>query len=375
MLSQIQGLIKRRSAPLQFPGSVLEPFLHVDPHRVYNPLTGASLAPGDRHFPLVQQLHAGTRAIADVAAGDARALMDGKWMVQDTDASQGLRYRLKYAAIEANSACNQSCYFCPVSTGPRPDHTMSLELYETIVAQLATFKETLEGVSMIQYNEPTLDRLFLDRLLLLKRYGLHPAFNTNGTGLTPARVDRIVEAGGVRYLSVNLSTLDATRYAADRGHDHVEIVLRNLDYLATRRIAPQMEIMVLGRGDTAHKGDFKGIESRYAGSVFAVKYAEVMDRAGSSTTGIKPYTPVRRLCGCEQTGSRPLEWVHILPDATCVLCCQDYHNRYVVGDLKQQSLQDVLAGPEFARLRRWAYGIEEAPGDFICRHCVFAKGA
>jgi hypothetical protein len=44
-----------------------------------------------------------------------------------------------------------------------------------------------------------------------------------------------------------------------------------------------------------------------------------------------------------------------------------------VGDLTVQSVADVLAGPELAKYRRWAYGAEDAPEDFMCRHCVFAR--
>jgi hypothetical protein len=51
---------------------------------------------------------------------------------------------------------------------------------------------------------------------------------SNGTGLTPARVDAILELGGLRFLSVNLSTLDRERYRADRGGDHRDLVLRHL---------------------------------------------------------------------------------------------------------------------------------------------------
>jgi hypothetical protein len=251
---------------------------------------------------------------------------------------------------------------------------MSMELYERIVQQLARYKDSIEGVSMIQYNEPTIDTLFIPRLLLLKRYGLQPAFSTNGTGLTPERTDSIVAAGGIRFLAINLSTLNHQRYAADRGHDHLDIVLRNVDYAATKKAAAQMEIMVLGCGDETHQADIQAIQDRYRGSTFEVKSAIVMDRAGSMTVGIKPYTPVRKLCGCEQTGSRPLEWIHVLPDAKCVLCCQDYHAKYVVGDLNHQTLDDILTGLEIARLRRWAYGLEESPGDFICRHCIYARG-
>ncbi len=310
----------------------------------------------------------------DLSPVSRQALSNDGWLVQVEGAKTGHRFRLKYASIEAGTVCNQSCYFCPVSTDPREGHTMSFELYEQIVRQLAAYKDTLDGVSMIQYNEPTVDTLFIPRLRLLKQYGLNPAFSTNGTGLTPERTDNIVAAGGIRFLAINLSTLDHQRYTADRGHDHLDVVLRNVDYASTKRAAAQMEIMVLGRGDENHKADFRAIQARYGGSMFEVKSAVVMDRAGVMTAGIKPYTPVRKLCGCEQTGSRPLEWIHILPDARCVLCCQDYHAKYVVGDLNRQTLDEVLAGPEIARLRRWAYGLEDAPGDFICRHCIYARG-
>jgi hypothetical protein len=30
-------------------------------------------------------------------------------------------------------------------------------------------------------------------------------------------------------------------------------------------------------------------------------------------------------------------------------------------------------GDEIAKLRRWVYGLEEAPADFMCRDCVFAR--
>ena len=56
----------------------------------------------------------------------------------------------------------------------------------------------------------------------------------------------------------------------------------------------------------------------------------------------------------------------------CIICCQDYDENYVVGDLTRASIRDVLAGEEMARIRRWTYGVEEAPADFICRTCVFA---
>jgi len=55
-----------------------------------------------------------------------------------------------------------------------------------------------------------------------------------------------------------------------------------------------------------------------------------------------------------------------------VLCCEDYDGKYVVGDLTRESVAEVLTGPTMALMRRWAYGLEKAPDDFLCYGCTFA---
>ena len=59
---------------------------------------------------------------------------------------------------------------------------------------------------------------------------------------------------------------------------------------------------------------------------------------------------------------------------TAVLCCQDYYEKWTVGDLSRQSVAEVLGGDRIAQMRRWAYGVEPAPDDFLCRRCEFALG-
>ena len=71
-------------------------------------------------------------------------------------------------------------------------------------------------------------------------------------------------------------------------------------------------------------------------------------------------------------GSRPIQCMHINPKGECFLCCEDYENEYIVEDLNKQTVNEVLTGPEMMKMRRWIYGIEEAPQDFICRGYVNA---
>ncbi|HUJ16263.1 MAG TPA: radical SAM protein [Thermoanaerobaculia bacterium] len=350
---------------------VAEPFLHYSAERIYNTLTDSFLSAGEPGFQELQLIRNGQISPADLPENLMQSLLSGGWLME-SGADPGSRFRLKYVSFEASTVCNQGCYFCPVSVDRREDHSMTMEMYERITAQLAEHRATIDGVSMIHYNEPTADKRFLDQVRVLKRYGLPPAVLTNATGLTPDRVDAILDMGGLRYLSVNLSTLDRERYKADRGGDHLRLVLRNLDYLKDKPLAPKMDLAVLGRGDATHRKDYEEIRAYFAKSRFDVQYYEVMDRAGAIPLGLRPERPHARLCGCEQTGSRVVQWVHITPHADCVLCCQDYKDNYIVGNLHQQSLDEILSGPRMSLMRRWVYGIEEAPADFICRGCIYA---
>lgn len=345
------------------------PFLHTGMDRIYNPLTDETLRPGDLGYEALGRILGG--AMETVTEAERRRLAERGWLLpEEEDPSR--RFRLKHVSLEAHTVCNQACYFCPVSVAPREDYFMPTELYERIVGELSAYRDTIEAVFMINYNEPTADRRFVDQVRTIKAAGLPPAVLTNGSGLTPDRIDALAEMGGLRFLSINLSTLDRDRYKRDRGGDHLELVLRNLDYAKDKPVAQEMDIVVLGTGNEDHRRDFAEISERFAGSRFRVKLFEVMDRAGYLQIGLKPSGRHRRLAGCDNLGSRPLQHLHITPRGQCVLCCEDYDEYHVVGDLSRESVQDVLTGPELARMRRWIYGLEEAPDNFICRNCTFA---
>ncbi|HEX6903196.1 MAG TPA: radical SAM/SPASM domain-containing protein [Thermoanaerobaculia bacterium] len=349
----------------------LNPFLHVGEDRVYNPLTDRTLLRGEPGYETLRGLLAGALVPDRLPMAERAGLAAEGWLLPG-DAEPAREFRLKYVSLEAHTVCNQSCYFCPVSIAPREDYFMPTELYERIVGELGAYRDTIEAVFMINYNEPTVDRRFVDQVRAIREAGLPPAVLTNGSGLTPKRVDDLVALGGLRFLSINLSTLDRERYTKERGGDHLGLVLRNLEYAQDKPLAEQMDMVVLGTGNDDHKRDFEEISRRFAGSRFEVKYFEVMDRAGYLQIGHKPAIPNQRLCGCENVGSRPLQHLHITPQAKCVLCCEDYDSKYVVGDLSRESVQEVLAGPAMATMRRWVYGLEEAPRDFLCRGCTFA---
>jgi hypothetical protein len=351
---------------------IVDPYLHLEKDHVYSPITDKKFAEGDQHYEKLRSLIDGKLSVESLPRKVQTLFRENGWIVSGNgDVSR--RFLLKYVSLEAHTVCNQACTFCPVSMNPRDSYFMPTEHYESILKQLAAYRSTIEAVIMINYNEPTIDKRFVEQVRTIKAHGLPPAVLSNGSGLTPAKVDALMEMGGLRFLSINLSTLDKDRYKQERGVDHLDIVLRNLDYVKDRKLAEEMDMVVLGSGDDTHRGDYEAIKARFSGSFFNVKYFEVMDRAGYLPLGLKPDEPHQKLCGCDNVGSRPLQHLHISPHGKCLLCCEDYDEKYVVGNLNYQTVEQVLTGAQIQTMRRWIYGLEEAPTDFMCRKCVFAR--
>lgn len=358
------GPLTDRIAPGGASSWVVNPYLHLEEARIYNPLTDRAIVPGD-------EMWAQFRAFTGQGQAAEDLVREG-WIIS---ASEDLsrRYHLKIVSLETVTTCNQKCYFCPVSVAPREDEEMPTSLFERIVGELTPFRDSIDGVFLQSYNEPTIDRRFVDHCRTLFQAGLPVAVLSNGSGLTPAKADGVMAAGRLRFLCINLSTLDEEAYARDRGEDHLRIVMRNVDYLKDLPIAEEMRIIVLGSGDEEHRVNFEAVRDRYAGSRFDVQQHLTVDRGAWHLEVARKAEPrPGRLAGCELIGSRPLQHLHITATGNCILCCQDYDENYVVGNLHRQTVREVLEGDEMARMRRWAYGVEDSPDDFICRSCTFA---
>jgi len=371
-LEERSGPEKSRSSrlPVLLDPETVSPFLHDRGDCLYNPLSGESLPKtGD-----------GYRALTRVAEGlppeASEAVLDhlraARFLIEDVEA-EARRTRLLYVSLETCTSCNHRCPFCPVSVSPRDRDVMSQELFESILDQVVEAGGDRVVVFLSNYNEPTVDPLFEERVRSLFERGLATSLLTNASHLDPARADRIAAWGRFRYVGINLPTLDPERYEKLHGTRDLGRVLANVDALSTRDLSEESAIVVLGEEDAAHLRDVAEIRARFEPKGWRIRPFKIRARPASGTYVPEP-PPKKRLRGCEQMGSRPFEHLHVTATAKAVLCCQDYYEKLTVGDLKTQTVAEILGGEIMARLRRWTYGVEEAPPDFLCRRCEFAIG-
>jgi len=370
MMSETETAPGSAAAAAVLEAEAVSPYLHDRGSLLYNPTSGQSLpkdGPGYRALSNIRQGLPG-----EVDAGVLEHLRAARFLIDDLDA-ESRRSHLLFVSLETCTSCNHRCPFCPVSVDPREREVMSQELFESIADQVVEIGERGVVVFLSNYNEPTIDPLFEERCLALFARGLPVSLLTNASHFGHDRADRLARAGRFRYIGINLPTLDPVRYERMHGTRDLARVLANIDGLAAREIAEETAIVVLGNNDEWHRRDVAEIRDRFGPRGWEVKSFRIRSRPASGTFVPEP-PPVQALRGCELMGSRPFEHLHVTATAKAVLCCQDYYEKLTVGDLKTQTVAEILGGDVMARLRRWTYGVEEAPADFLCRRCEFALG-
>jgi pyruvate-formate lyase-activating enzyme len=346
------------------------PFLHDRGTAVYNPLSGVTLPKDGEAYRALSRISAGQVSAADPAV--LEHLRAARFLIDNVE-TEARRTRLLYVSLETCTSCNHRCPFCPVSVDPRDKEVMSQELFVSLVDQVVAAGGKDVVVFLSNYNEPTVDPLFEDRCRVLFERGLAVTILTNASHFTPDRAARLEAMGKFRYIGINLPTLDPERYFKLHGTKDLARVLANVDAMRARSLAEETAIVVLGDEDDAHRQDTAEITARFAPKGWQIKPFKIRSRPASGTYVPEP-PPKKKLRGCDLMGSRPFEHLHVTATAKAVLCCQDYYENLTIGDLKTQTVADLLGGETMARLRKWTYGVEEAPDDFLCRRCEFALG-
>src|SRR6266540_7184987 len=359
-----------RGASAVVEAEMVSPYLHNRGKVLYNPVTGVSIPKDGEEYRALSRIEKGLPVEAGAAA--LEHLRAARFLIEDLN-SETRRSHLLFLSLETCTACNHRCPFCPVSVDARAEKDKSQELFESIVDQTIAAGGKGVVVFLSNYNETTIDPLFEERCRALFERGVPVSILTNASNFPPERGQRLQEAGRFRYIGLTLPTLDPERYQKLHGTRDLARVIANIEAMQAHALAEETAIVVLGDQDEAHRRDMAEIRRRFEPRGWQVRPFRIRSRPASGTFVPEP-PPKKKLKGCELMGSRPFEHLHVTATAKAVLCCQDYYERLPVGNLKTQTVAEVLGGDAMARLRRWTYGVEEAPADFLCRRCEFAIG-
>ncbi len=276
---------------------------------------------------------------------------------------------IRYVQIETTTVCNQRCVFCPVSTDRRAKMSMERKTLERILDGLHEFP--VETIFLNGFNEPTFDSNLIEWVHMIHDRGYQIHLNSNGSGLIPSLLDRLVDAG-LATININISTLDPVKYKQTRGNDDLGRVLPNVRYLLVKAKQSKIKVtlMMLGYLDDNHCADIKDVESEFSAEQPEIVICPIVNFAGSSDEYFPKNIRVEKLDGC--SAKRLTDWLHFTPDGSAIICCHDYYAKYILGNIASSSAKEIYQGGQFETMRLWGSGEECAPADFICRACVMA---
>jgi len=153
--------------------------------------------------------------------------------------------------LEVTNRCNLLCETCPRTFEElEAPADMSWELFTSIVDQVPGIaRVVLHGV-----GEPMLVKSLPRMIRYLKERGVYVLFNTNGTLLTPRKHRELMDTG-LDELRVSLDAADAPTFAAVRGKNFFDRIVRNVQgFVALQHqlgiTAPRVSLWLTGLRET-----------------------------------------------------------------------------------------------------------------------------
>jgi len=250
-------------------------------------------------------------------------------------------------------------------------------LYTKIVDECVAEKDLHDFVPMSK-NEPLLDVKMERRVEEFKAKAQpHQMVElvTNGSGLTPTRAQRLMDAG-VDLITVSVNASNEETYKRVMVGLSWKQVMSNLEALSKMNLS-KVNIYLRFVADQTNKRELKLFRKRWKN--FNLFQFNVNNRAGTVRnyeTMVMKYNDfiarLRRVGGHRVYPVCPYVFslMHVLENGDVPMCSNDWANREVLGNVRTQTIREIYNSPRMNEIRELM-----AAGKFekleACRECSF----
>ena len=274
---------------------------------------------------------------------------------------------LKRAYVEITNICNLRCAFCPGTK--RPGRFMPPEEFRLLARRLRPHTGFLYLHVM---GEPLLHPQLGELLEIGDGEGFRICLTTNGV-LLEQRHALLLSAPALHKLSVSLHSMEGNNAGALDGY--LTGVWESVQALSRAGTICVLRLWNIG-GQESRNGEILA----FLGDRLGTPPLDLpQPRRGSWRLGERLYLEQAEKFDwpdleAAETGTRFClglrEQVAVLCDGTAVPCCLDHEGDVPLGNLLEQSLEEILDGP---RARALVKGFSDGrPAEELCRRCGFA---
>ncbi|MDD5439162.1 MAG: radical SAM/SPASM domain-containing protein [Candidatus Omnitrophica bacterium] len=271
--------------------------------------------------------------------------------------------------FEVTTRCNYNCVLCPRDKITRKIETMSLELFKELFDKINKETPRYDTLTFPGMGEPLLDETLDEKIEYARRAhrqsrDLSVLILTNGYLLTPERFAKL-EQLGVASVRVSIYGNDPSGYSRVHGirdpkaFDKVRDNLVKICAIKKRTRLLLTFNVVEGINDSAARGwiDFWGNKA---------DLIEVWNP--HNWVDARQYRRVQRekLATCGRPFEGPLQ---VQVDGTVNMCCFDFDGKLTLGDLKEQSLDEIFSSPACMKIAECHRSGNFRGSGLICENC------
>ena len=286
----------------------------------------------------------------------------------------GKRFRPSFpraVQFQTLSTCNAKCVFCPHCQSPKeiPHGRMDDALIAKIIAECG--RHLVNRMSPYLTNEPLQDKRMPAILSAIKRASKFPVktkINTNAALLTEDMGKKLLESK-LDQLWISVNGYSPETYKESMALDF-DLTMRNINtFLDMKKTLgfkrPKIVITTIKTKLVEHELE----KAREYWSTRDVKFSlhHLDNRTGEEVTGtIRPSNDqvLQRKRGCDLF----LKQAYIVENGDMILCCHDWRQSVVLGNVAKTSIAEVWNSDRFKTLI-YEYYADKFDNLEICRNC------
>lgn len=271
----------------------------------------------------------------------------------------------KYIGIEISNICNAKCLICPQKNLTRKNQFMEFNLFKKIINLIRPTK--IKQIFSFGIGEPFLHPSCIEFLRYM-RQNVNPAvrinITTNGSFLNESVLEEIIQSGLIDEFTVSMHGGTAEAYEISTSLEY-NTLIRNINKFIVIRNKSKKKKPALFINSIYMPENLHSIESLEKNLLQADRLiVSVADNFAGKIFKVDIETyPHIFIC------KSPFENMVVMADGKVALCCYDSDGAVIMGDLNNETIEEVWRGDKFTRTRK-----AMAQGDFanlpLCSGCT-----
>lgn len=269
--------------------------------------------------------------------------------------------------VDIHDYCNARCKMCPYKTLHKKldQGKMDWSLYAKIVDDFSTLIERYKFKGMMTYcnmGEPFVEGNLYKYTSYAEQKGINVYINTNASLMTPSKLNLLFNSGFYGSFNISFHAASKELYEDIMGLDY-EKTLKNIEYLIANY--PKEKISINALNYHWPSDEEEKLHSLFKKLGIDIGVNKPISRAGLVALCGKTFR--HRIAGCGP--ERVLYQMIITHYGDVLLCCDDMARKAIVGNVKQNSIQQVWNGAIFKDYLDKIYLGKPSPPNFICKLC------